>query len=137
MIPSIDLMNGKAVQLQQGQKKVIERDDVFALLDEFSLYGEVALIDLDAAMGQGDNQSLIEQLLQRKPCRVGGGIRDLATARRYLAAGATKIILGTSATGAGYRGRRHQQRGRLDLDCPTRRQCPDWHGDIFRCHPTG
>lgn len=98
MIPSIDLMNGKAVQLQQGQKKVIERDDVFALLDEFSLYGEVALIDLDAAMGQGDNQSLIEQLLQRKPCRVGGGIRDLATARRYLAAGATKIILGTSAT---------------------------------------
>jgi len=77
---------------------VIERDDVFALLDEFSLYGEVALIDLDAAMGQGDNQLLIEQLLQRTPCRVGGGIRDLATARRYLAAGASKIILGTSAT---------------------------------------
>ncbi|KAA3647561.1 MAG: phosphoribosyl-AMP cyclohydrolase [Proteobacteria bacterium] len=98
MIPSIDLMNGKAVQLQQGQKKVIERDDVFELLDEFSLYGEVALIDLDAAMGQGDNQLLIEQLLQRKPCRVGGGIRDLATARRYLAAGASKIILGTSAS---------------------------------------
>ncbi len=98
MIPSIDLMNGRAVQLQQGQKKVIERDDVFDLLDEFSLYGEVALIDLDAAMGQGDNQQLIEQLLQRKPCRVGGGIRDLATARRYLATGASKIILGTSAT---------------------------------------
>lgn len=98
MIPSIDLMDGKAVQLQQGQKKVIERDDVFALLEEFSLYGEVALIDLDAAMGQGDNQLLIEQLLQRKPCRVGGGIRDLATARRYLAAGASKIILGTAAT---------------------------------------
>lgn len=98
IIPSIDLMGGKAVQLQQGKKKVIERDDVFALLDEFSLYGEVALIDLDAAMGQGDNQTLIEQLLQRTPCRVGGGIRDLATARRYLAAGASKIILGTSAT---------------------------------------
>lgn len=98
MIPSIDLMNGKAVQLQQGQKKVIERDDVFELLDAFSLYGEVALIDLDAAMGRGDNQLLIEQLLQRKPCRVGGGIRNLATARRYLAAGASKIILGTSAT---------------------------------------
>jgi len=98
LIPSIDLMNGKAVQLQQGDKKVIEREDVFELLETFSLYGEVAIIDLDAAMGQGSNQTLIEQLLRKRPCRVGGGIRDLATAKSYLAAGATKIILGTSAS---------------------------------------
>jgi phosphoribosyl-ATP pyrophosphohydrolase len=100
LIPSIDLLDGKAVQLQQGQadKKIVEKDDVFALLETFSLYGEVAIIDLNAAMGTGSNQMLIEQMLLKKPCRVGGGIRDLETAKAYLAAGATKIILGTSAT---------------------------------------
>lgn len=100
LIPSIDLLDGKAVQLQQGQpdKKIIEKQDVFALLEEFSLYGEVAIIDLNAAMGRGNNQPLIERMLDKTPCRVGGGIRDLETAKAYLAAGATKIILGTSAT---------------------------------------
>lgn len=100
LIPSIDLLDGKAVQLQQGQadKKIVEKDDVFALVEEFSLYGEVAIIDLNAAMGTGNNQELIEQMLRIKPCRVGGGIRDLETAKSYLAAGASKIILGTSAT---------------------------------------
>ncbi|MFK8010969.1 MAG: HisA/HisF-related TIM barrel protein, partial [Marinicellaceae bacterium] len=100
LIPSIDLLDGKAVQLQQGQaeKKIVEKEDVFALLAEFSLYGEVAIIDLNAAMGTGNNQELIEQMLRITPCRVGGGIRDLETAKSYLAAGASKIILGTSAT---------------------------------------
>ncbi|MCB1050192.1 MAG: phosphoribosyl-AMP cyclohydrolase [Acidobacteria bacterium] len=97
LIPSIDLFDGKAVQWRQGKEAVLERSDVFDLFDEFSLLGEVALIDLNAATNRGSNRELILELLKKRPCRVGGGIRDLETARTYLKAGASRLILGTAA----------------------------------------
>lgn len=97
LIPSIDLFDGQAVQWRQGREKVLARDDVFELLEEFSMYGEVAVIDLNAATGQGDNRALIGEMLKRRPCRIGGGIRNLEQARNYLKAGASKIIIGTAA----------------------------------------
>ena len=97
LVPSIDLFDGKAVQWRQGVEPVLERENVFELLEEFSLFGEVAIIDLNAATGKGDNCKLIEAMLKRRPARVGGGIRDLEAARHYLKAGASKIIIGTAA----------------------------------------
>jgi len=95
VISSIDLMKGKAVQLIQGKKLAIEKENPLDLAKDFNLYGEIAVIDLDAAMNQGSNFETIKSILPFGDCRVGGGIRDVKTAKKYLSLGARKIILGS------------------------------------------
>ena len=98
LIPSIDLMQGRAVQLIGGRELAIDAGDPFALLDRFALLGEVAVIDLDAARGCGSNAEIIREMVRRARCRVGGGIRSAASALDWLDAGAERVILGTAAT---------------------------------------
>ena len=82
LIPSIDLMGGKIVQLIQGKKKALEFDDFEAWIDRFSKYPLVQLIDLDAAMGRSNNSALVREIAKRLPCQVGGGIRQLRPQRQ-------------------------------------------------------
>jgi phosphoribosylformimino-5-aminoimidazole carboxamide ribotide isomerase len=96
LIPSIDLMGGKIVQLVQGEKKALEFDDFEYWIERFSSYPLVQLIDLDAARGAGSNLSSVHRIVQRLNCQVGGGIRNLETARAVLEAGARKVIIGSA-----------------------------------------
>ena len=95
VIASIDIQDGKVVQLRQGKELVLQRDDAVELAEEFDLYGEVAIIDLDAAMGKGDNSQMVKSLLRKAECRVGGGIRTPEQARELVSLGAKKIIVGS------------------------------------------
>lgn len=97
IIPSIDLMGGQTVQLVGGREHALDAGDPVPIAERFALAGDVAVIDLDAAMGKGSNADLVRRLLPLAPCRVGGGIRDVRTAIDWLDAGAAKVVLGTAA----------------------------------------
>lgn len=99
IIPCIDLMGGKVVQLVQGREtaKVLELPDPLMVLDRFDTYSQIQVIDLDAAMGRESQGEIVRQLASRKPCRVGGGVRSIERARELVKQGALKVIVGSSA----------------------------------------
>lgn len=97
IVPSIDIVEGQTVQLIGGEEKALEAGDPAEVLDRFSVAGEVAVIDIDAARGEGDNRTLVRHLCSRAPVRVGGGIRTVDRALDWLDAGAEKVIVGTAA----------------------------------------
>ena len=100
IIPCIDLMGGKAVQLVGGREKVLE-EDPREMLERFSAYPMIHVIDLDAALGKGDNSNLAEELAKDRPCRVGGGIRTVERARHLISLGAEQVIVSSAIFGSG------------------------------------
>lgn len=99
LIPSIDLMGGRIVQLVQGAEPKLAFDDLEYWIERFCSYPIVQLIDLDAAVRQGDNAALIAKIAKRLPCQVGGGIRTTEDAKNLLEAGARRVILGSALFG--------------------------------------
>jgi len=97
ILPCIDLMDGKVVQLVQGRDKALEGDAPLEMLRKFAAFPEIQVIDLDAAMGKGENSALVELLASRARCRVGGGVRTAERAGRLVEQGAHRVIVGTAA----------------------------------------
>src|SRR5580658_10496130 len=96
LIPSIDLLGGRIVQLVQGEKLRLAFDDFEYWIEKFSRFPLVQLIDLDAAMRQGDNSELVVQIAKRLPVQAGGGIHSIGRARQVLDAGAKRVIIGSA-----------------------------------------
>jgi phosphoribosylformimino-5-aminoimidazole carboxamide ribonucleotide (ProFAR) isomerase len=97
IIPCIDLIDGKVVQLVQGREKALEGGTPDEMLRKFAAFPEIQVIDLDAAMGKGENSALVELLASRAKCRVGGGVRTPERARRLIEQGAHRVVVGTAA----------------------------------------
>jgi len=96
LIPSIDLLGGRIVQLVQGEKLRLAFDDFEYWIEKFSRFPLVQLIDLDAAMRQGENSALVAQIAKRLPCQAGGGIHSIERARQVLESGAKRVIIGSA-----------------------------------------
>ena len=97
IVPCIDLMGGKVVQLVQGRDKALEGGTPAEMLAKFAAFPEIQVIDLDSAIGQGENSELVEFLANRAKCRVGGGVRGVERARKLVEQGAHRVIVGTAA----------------------------------------
>jgi len=96
LIPSIDLQQGRVVQLVQGERLALVVDDVDRWIERFSSFPIVQLIDLDAARGEGENRGMVRDICTRLPCQVGGGIRTAADAFELIRAGARRVIVGSA-----------------------------------------
>ncbi len=96
--PCIDLMKGKVVQLVQGKadNKQVELDSYDDMIKKFKPFETIQLIDLDAAMGNGENYDLIKKIIKEIKCRVGGGIRSINKAKELTSLGVEKVIIGSS-----------------------------------------
>ena len=97
IIPCIDLMDGKVVQLVQGREKALEGGTPLEMLEKFAAFPEIQVIDLDAAMDRGSNDDLVELIAARAVARVGGGVRSAERARMLIQQGAHRVIIGTAA----------------------------------------
>jgi phosphoribosylformimino-5-aminoimidazole carboxamide ribotide isomerase len=100
IIPCIDLMDGKVVQLVQGREKALEVPSAEVMLDRFAGFPQLQVIDLDAAMGRGSNSEIVKHLATRAAIRAGGGVRTVERAQELLEQGAYRIIVGTAAFSA-------------------------------------
>lgn len=96
LIPSIDLMGGCVVQLEQGERVAVESRDLDGWVMRFAHFPLVQVVDLDAAMGRGDNTDLVRHVCRQLPCQVGGGIRSVDHARHTLEFGARRVIIGSA-----------------------------------------
>jgi phosphoribosylformimino-5-aminoimidazole carboxamide ribotide isomerase len=96
LIPAIDLKDGAVVQLGQGEQLAIRDDDVTKWVTRFAGFPKVQVIDLDAAMGTGDNLAIVRTIAGSLTCRVGGGVRSVERARDILSAGARAVIAGSA-----------------------------------------
>jgi len=102
LIPCIDLQDGQAVQLVRGRRCELAVSDVFGLLQKFSEYPWLHVIDLDAAMGKGSNDELVRGLCMqarrtfKMSVRVGGGIRTVLRAKKIGAWGANQVVVGSA-----------------------------------------
>jgi phosphoribosylformimino-5-aminoimidazole carboxamide ribotide isomerase len=96
LIPSIDLMGGKVVQLVQGERLALESDDLDRWIQRFARFPRVQLIDLDAAMGLGANDAIVATVCRQLPCQVGGGVRTPDQALALVNVGARHVIVGSS-----------------------------------------
>ncbi len=97
VIPCIDLMDGKVVQLVQGREKALEGEAPLVMLERFAGFPVIQVIDLDAAMGKGSNDDIVRSLASQAVTRVGGGVRSAERARALVEAGASRVIVGTAA----------------------------------------
>ena len=97
IIPCIDLMGGKVVQLVQGRDKALEGGTISEMLDRFAGFDTIQVIDLDAAIGSGENSALVEELAAKAKCRIGGGVRTAERFSRLISQGADRVIVGTAA----------------------------------------